>query len=197
MYKTREDWLLAAYQALAPRFAPHGTLPQRIHVICSWPVSHSKVAVGECYPEEWTDNKSRYITISPALGKNPIEVLATLLHEMIHALGIMNHGKPFKKVALALGLEGKMRSTVAGEVLKKDLEKVAESLGIYPHQVLHRLKKDKVSNPTGPITLVSPQDPTYTIYIARKKYSELGAPLCPFSKKPMIPKDGEQPEEED
>ena len=46
-------------------------------------------------------------------------------------------GQMFKKMALAVGLEGKMRSASAGESLKKELIEIAKSLSPYPHVKLN------------------------------------------------------------
>ena len=195
LFKTREEWLSEAYRLFSPRMTQHGKLPKTVNIIISWPHG-TKKAIGECYPETCTKDKSTYITVSPALGNDIVQVLATLLHEMIHAIDIKNHGKDFKKVALALGLTGKMRSTVAGEELAKELVEMAKTLGEFPHTVLnYRKHKKDPKSPKGPLTLVSPVDPTYTAYVSRKTYAERGGPLCPFSKKPMVPKDPKEAEE--
>ena len=56
------------------------------------------------------------IFISPALG-DPVDVLDTLVHELVHAVDNCEHkhGKEIKKIALSIGLEGPMRSAGAGK----------------------------------------------------------------------------------
>ena len=53
--------------------------------------------------------------------KDPLEVAATLVHELVHILAVgveEGHRGKFTKLAKAIGLEGKMTATHAGETLK-------------------------------------------------------------------------------
>jgi hypothetical protein len=188
MHKTREEWLVAAYKMLSPRFKEHGKLPEKVHILASWPYG-TKKAVGQCFAKTWTKDESTYITISPEI-EGEVEVLAILIHEMIHAaIGLKEkHGPVFKKVATALGLEGKMRATVAGELLKKDLAEEAKELGKYPHSVMvpHKTEKPKREGRKNPTKMVSPENDNYIIYISIQRLDAFGPPLCPFSKKPMV-----------
>ena len=58
---------------------------------------------------------SNQIFVSPAL-LDPVLVLDTLAHELVHAVDDCEHkhGKEFKKIALSLGMIGPMRSAGAG-----------------------------------------------------------------------------------
>jgi hypothetical protein len=67
--------------------------------------------------------------------ERPIDAAATLVHEVVHSVvGLgANHGKHFKAVATAIGLEGKMDSTHAGAALTNRLHGLIEShCGGYP-----------------------------------------------------------------
>ncbi len=182
----RELWLQAAVTKLRPRYAAHGKLPATIHAIVSWPRG-SKTAIGQFFGTTWvTNKKDTYIAVSPAV-KEPVEVLAILVHELIHALGINGHGADFKKPAQALGLEGKMRATVAGADLIKDLTQVAKLLGPYPHVAMHDAKAPKKKAKTkNSIRCVSPADEKYACWLSPKQFEAHGAPKCPISGKPMI-----------
>src|SRR3990167_4763595 len=131
---TRESWLTAAAKIIGPWVEEHEgeKLPDRMPVIVSWPFGRRPNTIGVCYPASWTADEAVYVTVSPVLS-DPVRVLATLLHELIHAIGHMNHGKDFRKAATGLGLVGKMKSTEAGEELCQRLQKVADKLGPYPH----------------------------------------------------------------
>lgn len=190
-HTTRESWLLAATEELRPRFAPAGAAPaDKLAVLVSWAFGggHRKV-LGECYGKTWTEDGTTYITVTPALGQDPARVLDVLLHELVHACGIMNHGKEFRRVATAVGLEGQMRATTASEPLRLELEKLAQRLGPYPHAVLYPKKKPRDASGHGyTVRLVSPADRSYTIWVSRKRL-EGGDPLpiCPISNKPFVP----------
>lgn len=49
----------------------------------------------------------------------PLTILATLVHELVHtAVGTrVRHRAPFRRLALAVGLRGRMTATVAGPAL--------------------------------------------------------------------------------
>lgn len=103
--------------------------------------------IGECWDQKTTASGKRcVIFISPLLQK-PVQVLDVFTHELIHAaVGVEHkHKKPFKKIAREVGLEGKITATIAGEVLKGKLERLAKELGDYPHDALinFTLKKRK------------------------------------------------------
>jgi hypothetical protein len=62
-----------------------------------------------------------------------IKALSTLVHELIHAAGIMNHKSEFKRPAEKLGLTGKMKQSVASPELEERLKLVLDRIGLYPH----------------------------------------------------------------
>ena len=70
---------------------------------------------------------------------DPIRILGILIHELVHlAVGIEHgHKTPFRRLAVALGLEGKMTATTESEALKVKLgELVEKKLGALPHSGL-------------------------------------------------------------
>lgn len=185
IHATREAWLQAAIKLLSPKVIQHGELPKRLEVLISWPKGYGKNVIGQHFPEAWTQNQSNYITISPTLLDVDL-VLATLLHELIHAINVDKaHGPAFKKVALAVGLEGKMRATVASAGLKKELAVMAKQLGAYPHVRMVDLKKPKTAATKNMVRFKSPVDAKYTAWVTPVQYALHGAPLCPICKKPM------------
>tara|TARA_R110000822_G_scaffold33328_4_gene95114 strand:- start:406 stop:996 length:591 start_codon:yes stop_codon:yes gene_type:complete len=138
-FKTREEWLHAANLALADIFRVEGySLPSDVQVTCGWPSKSagrsSKQRIGECWPRGASKNNVNEVIISMSLD-NPVEVLEVLIHELIHVIDDCQNGHkgPFRKMALAIGLEGKMTSTHAGDKLKLQLEAIASNLNTYPH----------------------------------------------------------------
>lgn len=92
-------------------------------------------AIGQCWDKTQSGDKERaHIFIIPTMTE-PVDIMAVLLHELVHAsVGTQcGHRGPFKGCAKAVGLEGKMTATVAGDLLKVKLELLARELGEYPH----------------------------------------------------------------
>ena len=183
MNETREQWLVAGIAALRPLFTEAGyTVPDNIRVTCGWP-SKSALAkknqrIGECWGTQASDAKVFELFISPALA-DPVRVLDVLTHETVHAtVGLeAKHGKLFKRCAEALGLEGKMRSTHAGEALSARLQAIAKALGEYPHGALHGMTNGEKKQTTRLKKCECPEC-GYTVRVTAK-WLDMGAPLCP------------------
>lgn len=105
-YDTREQWLESAAEYLYNDFIGNLGDMAKGHswaVSCGWPSTRSQSTkrrrLGECWTHEACADKSTYhIFISPVLDR-PAEVLATLLHELIHAIcgTVVGHKGPFKR----------------------------------------------------------------------------------------------------
>lgn len=196
---TREEWLLSAL-ALVRRHietTAQVTVPATTRVSCGFPGGRSSAkAIGQCWSVESSADGSVEIFISPTQA-DPISVLAILVHEAIHAAVGVRHGHkaPFRKAALAAGLEGKMTATVASAGLKTTLQEWTEELGIYPHATLN------IANLLGKkqSTRMVKCECNQCGYIARttgKWIKTVGAPLCPCNSLPMS-YDGDSDEEGD
>lgn len=84
----REEWLLKMIAALRPDFERIGfCLPEKIRASCSWPsksaLAEKKKRIGEAWSAECSGDEHYETFISPVL-KNPIDVGATLVHELCH-----------------------------------------------------------------------------------------------------------------
>ena len=117
----REQWLNECIQKLRPDFEQLGhPLPEKIRASCSWPsksgLANKKRRIGEAWSAKNSADQSCEVFISPVL-KDPLEVSATLVHELVHcAVGVEEgHKGKFPRLAKAVGLEGKMTATTAGE----------------------------------------------------------------------------------
>ena len=139
-YETREEWFTEAVLLIdAQIFAPvmDGVIPDLPYrVSCSFPggPGKKKGVVGQCWSPASSGDGTTEIFISPVEDR-AVEVLDTLVHENDHRFVGNKHGHkaPFKRLALKVGLEGKMTSTHAGEALREKLTELAEELGTYPH----------------------------------------------------------------
>ena len=184
-FKTREDWLQAAIAKFRPTMKSAGApIPSKIEAIVSWPKNARKGTIGQCFGKGWSKAGVTYVSVSPVLGDEPTRVLDVLLHELIHASGITGHGADFRKIALAVGLTGKMTATVAGPELTKRLATMVKQLGAYPHPtMLDHEEGAKKKKPRGKahIRCISPVDETYSAWVPAKGFEMHGAPLCPIS----------------
>jgi hypothetical protein len=159
------------------------TVPDNVRVSCSFPSHAIRKTIGEAWSETASEDNAHETFISPVLS-DPIEVLSVLLHELVHhAVGVQHgHRAPFKRLAVACGLEGKMTATHAGEELTKTLKTMAETLGEYPHKTLNPgIGRKKQST-----RLVKCECNTCG-YIVRttEKWLVFGAPLCPCNQEEM------------
>lgn len=189
--RTREDWLADMVTELRPLFLTKTKmhLPEKIRVSCGWPsrsaMGGSKRRIGECWTPEASSDKTTEIFVSPILAKGP-EVADVLAHELVHAaVGVeAGHGPVFRKVAVALGLEGKMTSTKAGDELRKWLDEACAKIGEYPHATLDmsQRKKDttrliKVVCPNSECDYFTENEKPYVVRMSATAL-EYGAPAC-------------------
>lgn len=179
--KTREEWLTQAVKAMAPMLEAHGAkMPNDWAISVGFPKRGFKrnPAIGECWSPEVSPNKVSHMFISPIIG-NPLAILWTTLHEMIHAaVGLKHkHSGEFRRVARAVGLKGKLTATFAeeGTELYKALEKINADLGEYPGTPMKAIPP-KAKQGWFLIKLKSPNDPSYKFTIAPRLLAEFGMP---------------------
>ena len=150
-FETREQYLKGMYALLEKHvFTPNDIkMPKKVRMATGFPSKQAfstvKRRIGECWDPIVSADGSIEIFISPVLDK-PIDVADVLVHEMVHAAaGVeFGHKGPFKKMAIKIGLEGKMTETNAGDDLKKILNKIIQELGgKYPHSAMNYSKIKK------------------------------------------------------
>lgn len=183
-YSTREEWLTAAIGKIRPLFTRAGKpVPENVRVACGFPSKNplgaKKRRIGECWSDSASEGKIFEMFISPTI-KEPVLVLATLLHEMIHAtVGLAcGHKGAFPQLAKALGLEGKMTATIAGEALAKHLLVLNKELGDYPHHVLDGMTNGRKKDTCRLLKAECPEC-GYVIRVTKKWIEEAGYPTCP------------------
>lgn len=188
-FATREEWLEAAVDHFRPTFqqackTSGRTIPENLKVSIGFPDKGGMAkrrVLGQCWTESDSE-KPVQIFINPTIANvNGADgILSVLVHELVHAVGIHGHGKDFKRVALAVGLEGKMKSTTASDALVEEFTfLVDEKLGPFPHTALSGMKLFTPSKKDGTRMLkaVCPEC-GYTIRLT-KKWAQVGMPLCP------------------
>ena len=185
---TREAWLLFAVGHITPIFNEVGYTVPRIRVSCAVPSTAKRgSAVGQCWPTSRSADQVNEIFVSPVYA-DPVDVLDTLTHELVHAVDDCKnrHGKEFKTIALAVGLQGKMREASAGPALKERLSQIASVLiseiGHYPHATLS-LEGAFYEQFRKPARAECPRC-KYKISMLRQ-YLEIGPPICPKDMVPM------------
>ena len=196
-HDTREGWLIAAIGALDEKFfAENGyDLPERLQVSCGFPVGGRK-AIGQCWSPENSADQTTHMFVSPALADR-VSVLATLLHEIIHAVvGLAEgHKGNFRKLAKDFGLAGKMTATFAEEEteLYFTLTIIGDRLCAYPHATLTPPEKKAGKGGSGWVRLMSENDEgiDYKVVISPKFIEAHGFPMDPWGNAMIeVPKDG-------
>jgi hypothetical protein len=178
----REQWLSECIQKLRPDFGGLAhPLPEKIRASCSWPsksgLANKKRRIGEAWSARNSADQSCEVFISPVL-KDPLEVAATLVHELVHcAVGVEEgHRGKFARLAKAIGLEGKMTATHAGEELRTYLIEVTDAIGPYPHAELTHSNAPKTQKCR--LLKVACEDCGCVARITRKWLDEVGPPTC-------------------
>ena len=180
----REQWLNQAVAHIKPLFERMGYSIPPVKVSVGFPSTGSQGRhLGQCWSSKSAIDGINQIFIAPHLP-TPLEVLDTLVHELVHAVDDCQsgHGENFKKIALDVGLKGPMRSAGAGEWLKQDLIRITEKLGAFPHGRLNlpiRQAQKAAKRPGAKC-----QKCGYEV-VMLKKHLPLGPPICPMDMEGM------------
>lgn len=184
-YATREEWLVAATDALRPLFAALGEEIPTVRVSVGFAGGRgSKTStIGQCWSGAASADGTAQIFVSPVLG-DAARVLDVLAHEIVHAVnfsrGESGHGAAFARIAKRLGLEGKMTATVAGGALASELRAIANRLGAYPHAALSAADGlGSVPKQGTRMLKVECPESGYTLRTTAKWLDAYGAPICP------------------
>ena len=189
IHDNRESWLNGVAAGMAPLFETLGApLPDRVRVAIGFTSAGRRSrAIGECWDNRRSADGHFEIFIRPDLAHAPdampAQIAAILAHELVHAaVGIKaGHGKPFKRIALGLGLVGPMRATTPGEAFLAAVAPILAAAGPLPHARL-----DTGGLTTAPrkqaVRMLKCECPAcgYTVRTARKWLETAGAPLCPI-----------------
>lgn len=138
-FNTREEWLNAFIDRARPVFeAANAPLPINVRVAVGFT---SRGVRGTRIGEVWSDSASEdghfEIFVKPTLD-GAARICDVLTHELVHAaVGLAaGHGMAFKRVALAVGLQGKMTATTASADWYKWALPIIEELGPLPYGAL-------------------------------------------------------------
>lgn len=201
----REQWLRGVADWMDENILKpnNARLPEKWAISVGFPKGSAK-AIGQCWPTTMAaDSKTTTILISPVVGNHDIvQVLTTVLHECIHAaVGNQHkHSGEFKRVARAVGLQGKLTATYAAEgtPLYEELRDLADMMGEYPHVALvprkHTRGGDAPGGEDAPdggdgdgdkgqsrwVRYRSTKEEKYTVVVSAKSVEQWGAPKDPW-----------------
>ena len=182
----REIWLQKAVELIFPIFKNKGYTIPKVQVSCGFPSTGNKSKhVGQCWGKSSTSDGTNQLFISPILDE-PVQVLDTLVHELVHAVDdcTHHHGPEFKKIATDVGLQGLMREASAGPWLLEQLTAISRQLGKYPHSKINLAHSS--SKKTGPRPRAKCKKCGYEV-TPLKKWLHMGPPLCPKHTTEMEP----------
>ena len=132
--RTRDQWLTDFVVLARPYFSRAGKpLPERIRAAMCPPHRARQRTIGLCWSDAVTEDNGREIWVTSA-ETDPVRVAGILVHELCHAAlpHAVKHGKPFRLLAEALGLEGRMTATTEGARFKALWAPLLASLGPLP-----------------------------------------------------------------
>lgn len=142
---TREKWLVQAADIITDTIiCPAAEALNEQYDLEHFRVSighpQNKGAIGECWKKSASTDQHNEIFITPH-EDNSTDILATLVHELIHAADDCQSGHKnfFARMARKCGLVGKLTATTAGDELKEQLLDIVDVLGDIPH---HKLDKN-------------------------------------------------------
>ncbi|WP_433224453.1 hypothetical protein [Microtetraspora malaysiensis] len=143
-YATREDWLNGAVEIFRDWFKDNAAYAKRydgpIQVSVGWTSSgrRSKVA-GECWAKSMSAGVSS-IFVRPEIIANPVLTLATVLHEMIHAVDDCTNGHkgPFIQMARSFGFVKPFTEVAINAELHQRLTAMAADMGAMPGEEVRK-----------------------------------------------------------
>ena len=185
----RQEWIDKALKALRVHFNSKGySVPENIRVTIGWPKGGRK-RIGECWYCDASTDQHFEIFVSPELGKDSVHgnhpVIEVMAHEICHTIAghKAGHKKPFKEIAVAIGLAGKMTSTVPGPILLDFIKAFEDKNGPYPAgAMLRSMTKKKATY----LVKCECNGCGYTVRTT-SKWLEMGDPICPVCNKGMPP----------
>ena len=179
----REQWLINATEQLKDRLFNNTdyTVPE-VRVSVGFPKGrggrNGAKAIGQCWSGACSEDGRPQIFIHPEITDSN-RVMDILAHEQVHAsVGTeAGHGAPFKRLAVAIGLEGQMTATVASSRLNTVLTEIVGVIGEYPHSKLNAEQGAKKQ--TTRMIKTECSECGYIAYLSRKWIAEAGTPICP------------------
>ena len=184
---TREAWMLSALDDLREIFGAADLKVPEVRVSVGWPsrraMSLVQRTIGECWHGQAAADGVTQIFVSPVLA-DPVEVLDTLTHELLHAAlpKDTGHKGAFKRSMALVGLTGKPTEASAGPELTETLKGIAKKLGPFDHS---KLTAGGFPKQTTRLVKAECDLCGYNVRVTRKWLDEAGAPICPSDQTQM------------
>lgn len=179
---TREAWLVRLCERFIwPLIEKHdGKRAPKYRVSVGFPKGSrggkGAHAIGQCWPTQSSADDTVEMFISPEL--KDFAAAEVLVHELVHASvgNKAKHGPVFKRLAVAIGLEGPMTATNAGTELAGRIKAWIKVMPEYPHAPL--IPNAGMKKPGS--RLLKAQCPCcgYTVRITRQ-WVDVAPPTCP------------------
>ena len=151
--KYAEEWLNNAVDSLRQIFLMAGYIVPPVLISVGFGhrgyFPNDKEYLGWCYPKHLSDDQINEIYISP-FCTDPIQLLYTIAHELIHAVDNCRngHGREFKKIAKHIRHPdcGELNAI---EILQTEVlyKSIADDLGAYPRKGVNFQQGFNVPNP--------------------------------------------------
>lgn len=185
---TREEWLTEAIRLLEidlfgePDLVKKKLLkmPVKWQATCGWCKGMTARGIGMCVDPICSKDGTTHIFVVPT-QEEPMSILGTLVHEMVHAIvGIKEgHKDKFVTVSRLLGLVGKPTHCTVGPdtIAWKICESVLKKLGKYPHAAM--VPRAKPTKPSPWVRWRSKTIPKFTVLANTKQVAKYGMPRDP------------------
>jgi len=174
-YTVREAWLNRAVERLDYVFTSQaGVSLPKVSVSVGFPHSRKAGVIGECHPAVNVADGIPAVFVSPVLD-DPVQVLACLTHELVHAVGNHGHRGKFVTCARNVGLVEPWTATTAGPDLTGRLTRMSRKLGPYPHGKVS--VRGTVKTQTTRMVKVECAEDGYLVR-ATRTWLDQGMPLC-------------------
>lgn len=179
-FKTREEWLTFVCNELRPAFKKVGApIPVKVRFALGFTsAGYRSKAIGECWATTASGDDTAEIFIKPDQDA-PKTVAGILAHELVHAAVGVKHGHktPFKKVCVALGLEGKMTQALPGATMQREImDPIVKKAGPLPHKKMSFTSGKKKQ--TTRLLKCECLTCGYVVRTTAKWVSDAGTPYC-------------------
>ena len=181
----REAWLTEAAGLILSDIvlpAAYMTDEPPFRVSVGFPTGRQSKAIAACYKRQVSDDGTNELFVSPECADS-MQVLAALVHELIHACDDCESGHRnfFARTARRAGLTGPLTATEAGPQLATTLAQFVLLLGHIPHAAMHLNKRtNKQTTRMLKVSCTDAETCGFSFRTTQKHIDSLpNQPICP------------------